>query len=349
MHPFLLNRKSQLYFILAWILITAIHISILSFFYQTSFQHAVADGVIFNLILAMIAIGMWFPVKFMQSGESKKIGLVINHIGIGILTILFWITASYFVLETILSEQDDYLVFLDQSMPWRVVSGTLIYLVLLLIYYLILNYTDLQEKIRLEGELKTLVKESELNMLRSQINPHFLFNSLNSINSLILADKLKAQNMIIKLSEFLRYALKYNQKEKTELHEEMHNINLYLDIEKIRFGKKLNIENDIPEEYSKCLLPNMILQPLIENAIKHGVYESTEQVTIKMEAERIDDFLRITITNNFDPESPGKKGTGMGLKNIQNRLILIYNRTDLFTFSKEKDVFIAVLSVPWEL
>ena len=349
MHPFLTNRKSQLYFILAWILITAIHVIILSFLYQAKIQQSLADGVVFNIFLAIIAIGLWYPVKFMQSGGSKNIGLILNHFGIGILSILLWLAASYFVLEAIQGDNKDYLSFLDQSMPWRVVYGTLIYLVLLLVYYLILNYTDLQEKIRLEGDLKALVKESELNMLKSQINPHFLFNSLNSINSLIISDNQKAQNMIIKLSEFLRYALKYHQKDKTHLDEELYNIKLYLDIEKIRFGNKLVIENNIPESYGSCLLPNMILQPLIENAIKHGVYESTETVTISLEASRSEDFLTITITNNFDPDTPGKKGNGMGLKNIQNRMMLIYNRNDLFTYKREAQIFTAMINVPYEV
>jgi len=321
----------------------------LNFFYHLEIRYALVDGITFDTILAVIALGLWYPVKFMQAGESRTLGLVLNYLGVALLTIALWLTAGYFIVEMILGEDNEYIPFLDQSMPWRVVSGTLVYLVVLLIYYLILYYSDLQEKIRLEANLKTLVKESELNMFKSQINPHFIFNSLNSINSLILTDHQRAQDMIIKLSEFLRYALKYNQKEKISLQEELHNTHLYLEIEKIRFGEKLRIENRIPEEYKACLIPNMILQPLIENAIKHGVYESTETVTISLDAHAPDDFLNITITNNFDPEQPGRKGNGMGLKNVQNRLMLIYNRSDLFSWNIEGTVFNAELSVPYEV
>jgi len=334
---------------MAWILITAIHVLVLSFFYQTEIRYALVDGITFNAILAVIAIGLWYPLKFMRSGANRKIELVLNHLGVGVLTIALWLTAGYFIIEMVLSEDNEYIAFLDQSMPWRAVSGVLVYLVILLIYYLILYYSDLQEKIRLEASLKTLVKESELNMLKSQINPHFIFNSLNSINALILSDHKKAQDMIIKLSEFLRYALKYNQKEKIRLQEELYNTNLYLEIEKIRFGEKLQVENGIPEDYGKCLIPNMILQPLIENAIKHGVYESTQTVKIGMEAQASQDCLNITITNNFDPEQPGRKGNGMGLINVQNRLMLIYNRSDLFSWNSEGTVFTARLSVPYEV
>jgi len=349
MHPILTNKKSLLYFIIAWILVTGIHVFVLSFFNQTTIIHAFIDGITFNFFLALMAVGLWYPVKFMQSGESSKLGLILNHLGIGFLTITLWITAGYFILDFALGEIPEYTSFLDRSMPWRVVFGILTYLVLLLIYYLILNYSNLQEKIRMEADLKTLVKESELNMLKSQINPHFIFNSLNSVNSLILSDHKKAQDMIIKLSEFLRYALRYHQKEKTRLSEELYNINLYLEIEKIRFGEKLLIDNKIPEQYGNCLLPNMILQPLIENAIKHGVYESTDTVKVRMEAVLSEESLSITITNNFDPDQPAKKGNGMGLKNVRNRLMLIYNRNDLFFPRINGNVFIAELSVPYEV
>lgn len=348
MHPILKNKAFRLYFIVAWILITAIHVLVLIFFYHTEIRHALADAIIFDTILAAIALGLWYPVRFMQTGGSRKLGVVLNYIGLAVLTLALWLTAGYFIVELILGEDKEYIPFLDQSMPWRVVSGALIYLVVLLVYYLVLYYSNLQEKIRLEADLKTLVKESELNMLKSQINPHFIFNSLNSINSLILSDHLKAQDMIIKLSEFLRYALKYNQQEKIRLQEELYNTRLYLEIEKIRFGEKLQVENLIPKEYGKCLLPNMILQPLIENAIKHGVYESTETVTIILIGQVSGELLNITIINNFDPEQPGRKGNGLGLKNVQNRLMLIYGRNDLFSWKIEEGVFKAELSVPYE-
>lgn len=334
---------------MTWILITAIHVLVLNFFYNIEISHALIDGITFDSILAGVALGLWYPVRFMKTEGSRTLGLVLNYLGVAILTLALWLTAGYFIVELILGEDKEYIPFLDQSMPWRVVSGALIYLVVLLIYYLIQYYSNLQEKIRLEADLKTLVKESELNMLKSQINPHFIFNSLNSINSLIFSDSKKARDMIIKLSEFLRYALKYNQKEKIRLQEELYNSHLYLEIEKIRFGEKLQVENRIPEEHGKCLIPNMILQPLIENAIKHGVYESTETVTITLDWQLSDDLFRITIINNFDPEQPPRRGNGMGLKNVQNRLMLIYNRGDLFSWNKEGNVFKAELSVPYEV
>jgi two-component system, LytTR family, sensor kinase len=128
--------------------------------------------------------------------------------------------------------------------------------------------------------LKSLVKEAELHALKSQINPHFLFNSLNSISSLTMTDPLKAQEMVINLSSLMRYSLKHDQVDKVPFSEELKNNQLYLQIEKVRFGNKFNAVFDIDDKCLNANIPNMILQPLYENAIKYGVYEATEPVDI---------------------------------------------------------------------
>jgi LytS/YehU family sensor histidine kinase len=152
--------------------------------------------------------------------------------------------------------------------------------------------------------------------------------------------------MIIKLSEFLRYALKHGEREKTRLEEEINNIELYLQIEKIRFGDKLIFEKEISEECRDGLIPNMILQPLFENAVKHGVYESTSPITIHMNCESTEKGMRISIRNNFDPSQVSRKGAGIGLKNVRNRLMLIYGKDDLVKFDKTDNVFHVQLLIP---
>ena len=207
-------------------------------------------------------------------------------------------------------------------------------------------YNNLQEKIKNEANLNTLIKEAELKALRSQINPHFLFNSLNSISSLTLSDSSKAQTMTIKLSEFLRYSLKQGDKKLTTLEEEIYHINLYLDIEKVRFNKRLNYFFEIEENISNLLLPVMILQPLFENAIKHGVYNTSELVNIEMKAFVKENMLNIIIKNNFDKSFSYKKGTGTGIKNVQERLFLIYTSRNLIEIKKEDEFFEVKLLFP---
>ena len=173
---------------------------------------------------------------------------------------------------------------------------------------MILYYEDLQDKLKIESELQSLVKEAELNALKSQINPHFLFNSLNSISSLTITNPDKAQEMVIKLSDFLRYSLSHDKNEKASLQQEFENLQRYLDIEKIRFGKRLNFIEKIPEKCINFEIPNMILQPLIENSIKHGVYNSTEEVFVELSCKELNDYVIIEITNDYDSDAIKKVG-----------------------------------------
>jgi LytS/YehU family sensor histidine kinase len=211
---------------------------------------------------------------------------------------------------------------------------------------MVLYYEDLQLKLKNEAQLNHLVKEAELNALKSQINPHFLFNSLNSISSLTMTSPEKAQEMVIKLSDFLRYSLSHDKNETTTLRRELENTERYLDIEKVRFGRRLRYQSNVPESCLDARLPNMILQPLFENAIKHGVYNSTEEVLVELRCAPNEDFLELHISNDFDPEATRPKGEGIGLKNIKNRLEILYKRTDLLEINFGKIEFEVILRIP---
>ena len=211
---------------------------------------------------------------------------------------------------------------------------------------MITYYSDLERKSKQEAELQTLIRESELTLLKAQLNPHFLFNSLNSISSLTITDPEKARDMVVKLSEFLRYAIDKNQRDMTTIEDELNNIELYLDIEKIRFDDRLIFVKQIEKKCNRILVPNMILQPLVENAVKHGVYESSEPVSIRLECQMKKDFCTLIVINNFDPETPARKGRGVGLKNVRKRLHLNYNRNDLLYISQTENKFIVRISIP---
>jgi len=147
----------------------------------------------------------------------------------------------------------------------------------------------------------------------------------------------QAQDMIIKLSDFLRYSLSNNEEKLTSLRDEIRNINRYLDIEKIRFGKRLAIEMRADESCFDLKLPGLILQPLVENAVKYGVYESTEESVIEITCKCNSTALEVSIRNAFDPEFPYKRGEGIGLKNIRSRIRILYDRDDLVQIRKDPD------------
>lgn len=252
------------------------------------------------------------------------------------------------VVQLVLPEVNNYQVYWDTTFPYRVGTGVFIYGLVILTYFLFLSLANLSEKNAKEARLESLVKETELKMLRSQINPHFLFNSLNSISSLTITDPEKARDMVVKLSEFMRYALARKDELPVSLQSELDNLRLYLDIEKVRFGDKLTIEEQIEPQSLDFKIPVMLLQPLVENAVKHGVYESTDTVKIFTQAKIIEDYIEIIIRNNYDTEPSLKKGTGTGLLNVSRRLELFYGNKASIKTSKENGIFTVTLYIPRE-
>ena len=196
--------------------------------------------------------------------------------------------------------------------------------------------------------MQELLKEAELNFLKAQINPHFLFNSLNSVSALTLSEPAKAQDMIIKLSDFLRYVISQNENKLSPLSKELENIQRYLEIEKIRFGDKLSFIFNVDEASMGFLIPVLILQPLYENAIKHGVYESIDPITIRTDVQLEENYLLITINNNYELEPVQFKGAGIGIKNIKERLNLMYHNPGLLIVKKTESNFEVQLTIPQE-
>jgi two-component system, LytTR family, sensor kinase len=345
-HPVFQSLRSISVYFGTWILIAGIHFSIIYFQFPFSLNIAIADSLIYNGLLCVIGIAMWYVIRYTLPDNRSGFSLLFNQFTYLVLLLVFWTGASWASLNLLFNKDSIYMNFLVLSIPYHFVAGVFIYAFTGLAYYLIIIYRDLQEKAKAETRLNELLKESELNMLKSQINPHFLFNSLNSISSLTITDPGKAQEMVVKLSEFLRYSVSSNINTFTTLAKEIQNIQRYLEIEKVRFGEKLVFEFLLDGDCSIRNIPVMILQPLYENAVKHGVYESTEPVKVITRCNTFPDYFEITINNDFDPEAPARKGSGIGLRNIKERLRLLYRNDSLLSTKVENNVFRVVLTIP---
>jgi LytS/YehU family sensor histidine kinase len=186
-----------------------------------------------------------------------------------------------------------------------------------------------------------------MNSIQQQLKPHFLFNSLNSINALTITDPEEAQKMVQLLSEFMRGSIQEHQNELVTLQEEIHHLQLYTNIERVRFGDRLKVEYDIPKTSLEHKLPFLILQPIIENAIKYGLYGNTEEVTITIEVEVIENTLKVIVTNPFDAiTQQTNKGTGFGIRSIERKLLLMYQRSNLLKTQTKNSIFTATLQIP---
>jgi two-component system, LytTR family, sensor kinase len=346
LNPIITQRRHFFVYLLAFAIILIFHFVILRFFFGYSVVIALTDAAVYSLLMFLLGIGIWYIVQHLTISEQKYHLILADHLVAGGVVVLLWLFGGFFLLSFIFKNATGYIDFLNMTLPWRFVYGIMMYAIIVMIYYLISYYRDYHEKLMDEARLKQAVQESELNLLKSQINPHFLFNSLNSINALMISDTGKAGEMILELSEFLRYTVRSNENEQISLREELENIDRYLSIEKIRFGNRLVIEKNLDEACLDHKIPNMILQPLYENAIKHGVNESTEQVIISTECTEKGDHLQISISNNFTPGSISKKGKSIGIANVQKRLMLHFKRTDLVSIQKTGNIFTINLSIP---
>lgn len=257
---------------------------------------------------------------------------------------------SLFLSRYVLSQFIDIAQFpyFSSSIPIRVVVNFLV-LLCLIITTIFWNVQEESEKnIKRKESVEKMLREAELYNLHRQLQPHFLFNSLNSIIALIDVDPALAKRMTFQLSDFLRGTLRKDEQQLVTLSEELEQLKLYLDIEKVRFGHRLSTHIDtqftVDENHR---VPAMILQPLVENAIKFGLYNITGEVTIRIDIQQDAQILIFKIHNPFEEDQfENHKGAGFGLRSIQRRLFLIYGRTDLLHHHTQDGIYTAILNIP---
>jgi two-component system LytT family sensor kinase len=347
-HPVLQNRVRMIVWWLIWLVLAAGQSLLFYFTYGSYISISPIDSIISMLLYSGLALSLWYPLNFFNTSKPKPLTLIANLMAVGAIFIGLWVIITKYTVGLVLPEQNEYQAYWVATFPYRLSIGVFIYGLIILSYYLFVSLTNLSEKNAKEARLETLVKETELRLLRSQINPHFLFNSLNSISSLTVTDPEKARTMVVKLSDFMRYALARKDEQPVSLKSELENLRLYLDIEKVRFGDKLITDEQIDPECLEFKLPVMLLQPLFENAVKHGVYESTETVRLFTKARIIDGYLEIIIGNNYDNAPTQKKGTGTGLVNVTRRLELFYGNKASIKSVKEDGIYTVTLYIPKE-
>lgn len=346
LNPILLNRSNILNYFVAWALLAGVHAFILSFYFSVELILSVSDSLVYNGLYSVIGIGIWYIVRFMPIDKRNFYMALFNHFITGVALTFGWLFLSYFILTAIFNSNNDYVAMLEKSLPLRFIPGMFFYGLMVMIFYLVNYYNDLQDKMNQKSKLEKVVKEAELNLLKSQINPHFLFNSLNSINALTMSNPQKASEMIIELSDFLRYSLKSSETGVHPLKVELENIVRYLNIEKIRFGNRLIYSMETDVNCADLMIPQMILQPLFENSVKHGVGSTTEPVNINVGCKNNNGFLELIISNNFSNENSMPKGNKMGLENIRMRLRLMYQSDGLLKINIKGNQFEVRLLIP---
>ncbi|MDJ0751253.1 MAG: histidine kinase [Woeseiaceae bacterium] len=221
------------------------------------------------------------------------------------------------------------------------------------LYFGIKYYQQLQDQTEQTLKAVAAAHQAQLKMLRYQLNPHFLFNTLNAISTLILDGANKTANQAVsRLSDFLRYTLDNDPMSRVTLGSELDALDLYLEIEKVRFGDRLIIEKDIEEKALSALVPSLILQPLIENAIKYAITPSEEGGTLRIAANVHHGTLAMQLSDTgpgLGKSDNGQKSSGVGLKNTRERLQQLYGDEQAFTLApNEPSGLTATINIPFE-
>jgi LytS/YehU family sensor histidine kinase len=219
--------------------------------------------------------------------------------------------------------------------PWIAGIFSILVLIFLLIasmHYVIIGFERSNESERQTFELRLLAQDAELRALRAQIDPHFLFNSLNSISALTTNDPDKARTMTLMLADFFRKSLELGSRSHIPLNDELALIS--------------EVEQDIKEECQKVMVPPLLLQPLVENAVRHGIAHLVDGGTIQLHCERSGDRIVIQIQNPVDLDRPRRKGNGLGLKNVRSRLNTLYDNEARVDVEETNEYFQIKLSFP---
>jgi LytS/YehU family sensor histidine kinase len=324
-------------FLLVWI---AVQSSLLIDEFSTGWPSALLDSGITALFLGLTAFLIFNTMTYYHPDVKR---LPFTVLGVVALTYGLMIGAEA-AIESITPGS---VLYFKNFHFQRIVFAELIALMMLIIvWFQTARKTTTEDDERRQATEK-LARDAELASLRQQLQPHFLFNSLNSINALIGTQPEKARKMVQQLSDFLRGTIKKDDSQLVTLFEEMHQLKLYLEIEKVRFGHRLaaTIENEGRSLEAK--LPPLLIQPVVENAIKFGLYDTVGETIINIKTNVEQNHLLIRVDNPFDSTTAApRQGTGFGLSSLQRRLYLLYARNDLLTTTQEGNIFITQIKIP---
>lgn len=324
-----------------WLLWTTLQFALMVY-YRISIRESWMDASVTSSIVVLAGYVMINIVKYFKPSAKNALGVLISALALAALaggvvySVLNWLPSG-----------PAYVSWLQATMPVRLVFVWLMVIIAGINGWLFFYIKEHQQTELREKETEKLMRDAELSGLRQQFQPHFIFNSLNSISALAGTNPALARRMIEQLSDFLRGTVKKESNQLVPLRDEFNHLQLYLDIEKVRFGHRLTTEVKADEAALEMKLPSLLLQPVLENAIKFGLYDTIGDVVISVNAKADGNSLLIEVKNPFDPASAvPKAGTGFGLNSIQRRLSLLFYRGDLLSTQQNENTFTTSIKIP---
>lgn len=348
MHPLLARHQVLLLYLTAWIL-SGVGLALLFVLSGlTGWSEGLGFSVPMAVVYAFISLGALYPCRAFPITDTSPIRLGVVFLIASFLSSAIWVLLGQ-VWSSVLGQFDSTfrldLIYASIT-PALLGAGMILFLLATVIHYLLIAFETSLVSERKALELQIHAREAELKALRAQLQPHFLFNSLNSVSAMMTADPEEARTMLARMSDFLRRTLQLGKRERISLEEELSLVDQYLGIESVRLGPRLTIDRQIGKESLSLEVPPLLLQPLIENAVNHGISGLMEGGTIQIIVTTGAGHVLITIANVFDPDGSRRRGNGIGLTNVRERLYQSYGDDARLDISRDDSRFVVELRIP---
>ena len=347
MHPILSRPANLAAYMTIWLPLGGLLASLLALQGVFGWTHAAAIAIPLSVFYGFLCLSAWYVTSGSPVERVGPLRLAITAVASAFLSSAVWLLIArgwLAVVETLAGWPE-----LPSSFPAAAPTifgfGFLLYLLAMATSYLAAAYASSRDAERRGLELQVLAREAELRALRAQLDPHFLFNSLQSISALTTADPAAARRMCLLLADFLRETLALGSRDRIPLAAELALIRTFLAVEQVRFGERLRVDVD-PGDAGDVLVPSLLLQPLVENAVVHGIAHMLDGGIIGIRAERRAASVVITVDNPCDPDRPAGRGTGLGLRNVRERLESAYGTEALFAAGEKDGRFVVGIEIP---
>lgn len=348
MHPLLSSRGRLASYLVGWLPAAALLSGLVRLAGGQGWLEAALVAVPAAGLFAFICLAPWYVCRAWPLARTTWMRLAAAHLAAAFLSASLWLFLA-----------DTWVVFLEQFPPFAglgvrfiklitplLAAAVVLYVLIVALYYLSISFVQAQHAETDALRLEVLAREAELKALRAQVDPHFLFNSLNSISALISLDPAGARRMCELLAEFLRDGQRLGERPEITLGEELQLVERYLAIEKVRFGARLSFERVVTPEVENDVVLPLMLQPLVENAIRHGIARLVDGGTVRVQARRRGEALVIAVMNPLGSGGSAPAGSGLGLANVRGRLQARWGTAAAMTVNQEPDGWTVELEIP---
>jgi signal transduction histidine kinase len=346
MHPILASRRHLALYLVAWLPVISVLTAVMMMAGWGDWVQSVLFVIPLCVVYAFLCLAAWYPCRAIPI-DGERVEMMLTHLAAAALSAAMWVGLAWVLAQGFkrLTSMGASAELTAEHTGIIFVAGLLLYLLSVTVHYLFAAAEASREAERRALEAEVAARDAELLALKAQINPHFLFNSLNSIASLATSDPAGARDMCIQLGDYLRGTLKAS----TDLQpfgEELEQVRRFLRVESVRYGDRLQVEEEIDEGCLDVPVPQLLLQPLVENALKHGIAGLVEGGAVRIGARCGGQRLTVWVENPFDPESSAETGAGVGLANVRHRLEKVFGNEARLRNSRTEKNYRAEVVIP---